>query len=1099
MEWVMASEFLELSGDQLKQIAANASSLWERAEQRILSECPLPLQEEIAFRLKEWLEVTAEGDRNLFEKRLSFEGFDLNAACSLLGSVKVPPFVELPPWVGVLNEVLWKMPIFRAVVLEPKLSEKYKFLNKDIPIAFEELLLPFIDVAKEKVAAVTSGKYHLLADKARASLERALLQRLSGISSRVLLMEFRTFLACQQMLGRRYLRPAHENASREEYLRFVKTTYEKSWAPLFEEYCVLSRLMVTSLIQWVEAIGEFLERFEKDLPELRAIFLGEEELTRIADVQMGLSDFHNGGRTVILIEFNSGAKIVYKPKSLNVDTQYFRFVDWLNGLEQTLVFRCLKIVNRGSYGWEEFVENLACKTEEEVRRYYWRTGMFLCLVYAFNGMDFHFENLVACGEHPVPVDLETIYHHSAEGLAQDTELTDVVAQRLRNSVLSTHLLPNPVKSHGQYIDISGIARSAEGEGYFELLTWKNVNTDDMDYSYQKIKPQFSDNLPRFEEKYLSPDNYVGEIVEGFRKMYRLLLDQKEVLLAEGSPLHQVFRQEARFIFRATTFYLSILKNAFHPDYLHDGVDFTIQLDILVRYFLKSKWKEKPKLWPFIREEIEALWKTDIPRFAACGDQNSLMLKSGELVSDCFLDSAWNRVQKKIRSFSEGDLQWQVSLIKGSMDARDAKRLTSYSPGKQHDTDYGPTALLSKEDLLVNAVAVAREVQKAAIYSERQEPSWLVLEYLPGAEQFALRSIKYDLYNGRCGIALFFAALEKALPGSGYREMAYSTLALVRRWLGQAGAREIESLGIGGFVGVPSLIYSLVRIGTFLGDADLLEEAKRAASRINEKQIHSDHALDVIGGSAGTILCLLACHEVVGGEEILDRAVACGHHLLAKREANKSGFNTWATLGKKHLTGFSHGAAGIAYALLKLYQETGEREFYDAAQDGINFESHEFVSEMNNWPDHREFKEKTREPAGPAFMVGWCHGAPGIGLARLGALGIMDSQNIRNDIQCALITTSRCNILPRDHICCGNAGLAETLLMAGIKLSNPEWTQEALRIMSNLTVRAKRRGSIAVTFKNGFFNPSLFQGAAGVGYQFLRLACPDKIHSLLLLE
>jgi lantibiotic modifying enzyme len=32
-----------------------------------------------------------------------------------------------------------------------------------------------------------------------------------------------------------------------------------------------------------------------------------------------------------------------------------------------------------------------------------------------------------------------------------------------------------------------------------------------------------------------------------------------------------------------------------------------------------------------------------------------------------------------------------------------------------------------------------------------------------------------------------------------------------------------------------------------------------------------------------------------------------------------------------------------------------------------------------------------------------------------------------------------------------------------------------------------------------YNPGLFQGMAGIGYQLLRLACPDELPSLLLWE
>ena len=1094
---VMASEVVEMSGDQLKSIAVSAAFLWERAGQAIPPVCPGPLQEETESKLKKWLEVTAEGDRELFEKRLSYDGLHLNTAGSLLESVKVLPGMEAPLWTAVLNEVLRKMPGFRPLGPRPDLLEKCAFLDKDEPIPFEELLLPFIDVARDRIVAATMGKYRFLADKARAGLERSLLQRLSFLSARVLLVEFRTFLACRQMFGQSRLHSPGSYDSRENYLRFVNATYEESWAPLFEEYCVLSRLMATVLILWVEATDEFLQRFEKDLPELRTVFLGQGDPGIIANVKTGLSDPHDGGRTVLLIEFRSGAKVVYKPKSLDLDIHYFRLVDWLNGLEQTLSLRCLKIVSRNGYGWVEFVDNSVCREEEDVRRFYRRSGLFLCLVYALNGVDFHYENIVACGEHPVPVDLETIYHHATHSPVEDTDLTDAVSELLRDSVLGTHLLHNPVKFLGRYIDISGLTYSAEDE--FELLTWKKVNTDSMDYSYEIVKSQFSDNLPRFNEKYVSPYDCVEEIVDGFGQMYRLLVEHKGILLAEGSPLHHVFRQEARFVFRATAFYMSVLKNASHPAYLRDGVDHSIQLEILTRYFLMSRWNGKPELWPLVREELEALWRSDIPKFAAFGDQSSLTKQSGEIIPDCFPVSAWDRVQKKIRNLGEKDLEWQISLIKGSLNARYAKRHGSYQSLERHADGPNAIPLLTREELLAGAVAVAGEIQGAAVYAEKGEPSWLVLEHLPGVEQFRLNAVNYDLYSGRSGIALFFAALERALPGLGYRDTAYSTLTPARRWLGRAEAREIESLGIGGVLGLPSIAYTLARVGTFFNDADLLEEAKCAVLRIGKEQIDSDSVLDVIGGSAGTILCLTACHKAIGAGEILDKAVACGRHLLAKREVNESGLRAWPTMGKRHLTGFSHGAAGIAYALLKLYRETGDREFYNAAQEGINFENHEFVPEKNNWPDHRELNQKGSKETGPNFSVSWCHGAPGIGLARLGALDVMDSQSIRNDIRCALITTEQCGELTQDHICCGNAGLAETLLVAGGKLHDPGWTQKALRIMSNIAVRIKGGSIGGDTFRNGFCHPSLFQGAAGVGYQFLRLSCPEKIPSVLLLE
>jgi lantibiotic modifying enzyme len=55
----------------------------------------------------------------------------------------------------------------------------------------------------------------------------------------------------------------------------------------------------------------------------------------------------------------------------------------------------------------EVVEYLPCQNQEEIKRYYQRAGQLLCLLYVLGANDCHNENLIACGEYPVLVDLET--------------------------------------------------------------------------------------------------------------------------------------------------------------------------------------------------------------------------------------------------------------------------------------------------------------------------------------------------------------------------------------------------------------------------------------------------------------------------------------------------------------------------------------------------------------------------------------------------------------------------------------------------------------------------------------------------------------------
>jgi lantibiotic modifying enzyme len=104
----------------------------------------------------------------------------------------------------------------------------------------------------------------------------------------------------------------------------------------------------------------------------------------------------------------------------------------------------------------------------------------------------------------------------------------------------------------------------------------------------------------------------------------------------------------------------------------------------------------------------------------------------------------------------------------------------------------------------------------------------------------------------------------------------------------------------------------------------------------------------------------------GQARALELAVVCGERLLALQHKN-GGWTPGAALAsqrKPALTGFSHGAAGMAAALAKLAQASGESRFADAAQRALGYERSVFVAERGNWPDFRS----TTEP--DAFMVSW---------------------------------------------------------------------------------------------------------------------------------
>jgi class II lanthipeptide synthase len=627
-----------LSPDRLARIAVGSLSLSERRAAGGYSEGPID-QETAETKLGEWRNAACEGNDALFRERLAQEGWDTTSALRLLGSSPAPSNFQPPEWCAVLNQIIEATPRLREAATSPDVSKNIPYLKPDEPVPFEELLLPFVEVA---FALDVERGMSKLPIAVLNTLARDLLRRLAEIIARVLAVEFRAFLAFGQLAGNgdAGVEPAAD--ARAQYRRFVLQIYEEGWASLFEEYCVMARLAATALLQWVDRAREFESRLFGDLPQLEEMFNRRQPLGNVVVVEPGLSDPHDGGRTVIFVEFSSGLKIVYKPRRLGLEAAYFNFAASINDFGALLPLRVLAILNKGDYGWVEFVEHRSCVGQEEIERYYRRFGNFICLVYALNGTDFHYENMIADGEYPVPIDLETIFHHRVKSAAGGDGEINV---RLRASVLSSDLLPDPVKVDHQYFDISALARSEEEEGEAEVILWKNINTDVMDYSCQRQRAQPGQNLPKLNGNVAALNDYTKLILGGFEEAYRFLQGIARELLDENGLLRSMFAHDARFIFRSTALYSLILRRALHPAYLRDGVDFGSQLDALARKSLNAA--DKPLTWALLRAETASLWQLDIPKFTARGDENALSTGPGKLIAGCFADSAWNAARAKI--------------------------------------------------------------------------------------------------------------------------------------------------------------------------------------------------------------------------------------------------------------------------------------------------------------------------------------------------------------------------------------------------------------------------------------------------------------------
>lgn len=192
-------------------------------------------------------------------------------------------------------------------------------------------------------------------------------------------------------------------------------------------------------------------------------------------------------------------------------------------------------------------------------------------------------------------------------------------------------------------------------------------------------------------------------------------------------------------------------------------------------------------------------------------------------------------------------------------------------------------------------------------------------------------------------------------------------------------------GIGGFQGWGGVIYCLAHLGALWGDETLLDEAEALALDLGPK-IDQDEHNDVIAGTAGCLLALLSLQRVKPSERLRQLALRCGERLIDAARPRKRGLG-WVSpiVGPQPIGGLSHGASGIALALFRLWQESGDERFRRTALEGFEFERSLYSPEHRNWIDLRAGAAEMATDEGRLYPCGWCHGAPGIGLARVAVL------------------------------------------------------------------------------------------------------------------
>jgi type 2 lantibiotic biosynthesis protein LanM len=576
-----------------------------------------------------------------------------------------------------------------------------------------------------------------------------------------------------------------------------------------------------------------------------------------------------------------------------------------------------------------------------------------------------------------------------------------------------------------------------------------------------------------------------EIVRGFVATYRLLHKHKDELLADAGPVAAFAEDEVRVILRRTQAYSMLAYESYHPDVLRDALDRDRLFDRL--------WRgsdRRPYLTRVLGVECADLSQGDIPLFTTRPSSRDLWTAAGKRIQSFLKESGLEQVRRRLGQFGEEDLQRQVWIIRGSLAtvAMATASLPSYVlPPLRREAD--------PERLLAAARAVGDRLEQVAVW-KGQAASWSTLAQRK-EHHWYLVPMDTGLYSGLAGMCLFLGYLGQLTGAERYTRLARGALATLRL---QIDRSRKDQKAIGAFEGWGGIIYVLAHLGRLWRDRRLLAEAEQLVDLL-PPLIAQDEQLDFVAGCAGCIAGLLSLQRCKPSLRTLAAARLCGERLLERAQPMAQGAAWPAPMPSRGpLTGFSHGAAGIALSLLELARATGEDRFHAQALAAIEYERGLFASAEGNWPNLSLAgggDPETLRKAPINFLVSWCHGAPGIGLARLRGLRHLDDPATRTEIDVALKTT-RAHGFGRNHtLCHGDLGNLELLLEAGQILNDSGGSRETRRLAGSILDSIEREGWLCAT-PMAVETPGLMTGLAGIGYQLLRLAESDRVPSVLTL-
>lgn len=384
--------------------------------------------------------------------------------------------------------------------------------------------------------------------------------------------------------------------------------------------------------------------------------------------------------------------------------------------------------------------------------------------------------------------------------------------------------------------------------------------------------------------------------------------------------------------------------------------------------------------------------------------------------------------------------------------------------------------------------------------ENDHEIWWSTPFYVNPDEYEFRE-SYDLFNGNCGIILFFLELYQFDGDIKHLKVVHKGM---RRILNADEVLNPKFFAL--YTGLGGVIYTCLKAFEATGETFYKEKALELTLSNQKELTEALLKADLLSGYSGNLLLLTLLYHHTTDVKVLNMVNLLIDRLITEARVSERGLKWDYSSSKKaydSMTGFSHGVSGIAWVLMQVGGYFKTDGLIYLAEEALKYEMQYYDEPAKNWLDlrlgpHRLNKPDVHKWELKTFLSemtdvnAWAHGAAGIGITRQMAYQFTKEKQYKIDCNNVL---KRCiGDLEKLHradftLVSGYCGMIPFLL-------NRNMDAQIISILDEAKKLHQKTNSYNTYVSCGCDDYGLLSGKSGIGYIILNVLRGEQMNSIL---